>query len=785
MPEINDDVNLTASTTNDDANGSEEDADPPNESIECDTVVRSVDIGIPGNDVEIPTINDDEEPSSPPLSNPDVAANVDVVSTEEMPRRKSKALPDCVNIQCSGLSNEFIEAPQYVLSHYRVNKKTKTIYVCDDCYDAAVEVYEKLCSALEDHQPLLCHKFPSPPELVEILDSSDEETDENGVTAAAGEFEQQTLDLIASDLEQIISDTFSRVNIDQQMKWSHSILAQQIEKQEREAQEINESLRSIQQLADAMHSRLYQSTSIFIEEMPSWDSTTNNEVQLADANYPPGGEYIPAPVDTVSLFYSVRQKMLAAWAPCRVIDLPVVGSDKPQYKVKFLRPIKNVLTKSVAGIQLAYGTAPKVRLHVGARVIALFNMSATNENRNLLLPTKEPHRFSFFPGIVAEPLQKYNGWRYLIFFDDGYTQYVQHENVRVVCERSAKVWENVHPASSEFIRQYLEQFNSQRPMVQVRLNQRMQTELNGKWLNAKVSQIDGSLVRMVFDEGKRVEWIYRGSTRLAPLFREHQQQMNKMVTPSTPGKRSDPAIEYITIDDHHNPVSEKRSTDQPTTPSQRPKQAQRPSIMQQIQQQQQQQQEQDEKDQEQTQADDQEPKMQQEPVPEPAPQPEKRAVARKSTARPAPTVNNLNNATIYVDDDNKPKGKVVYYTAKRHLPPRKFDAHICAPTCLYTVTYNLSSYSPLSKPLLSGWERQICKSKSKKMVIYRAPCGRRLRNMIELHRYLRLTNCSLNVENFDFDYSIHCLAEYVIEKCIIQKSVSIIEHATRIAKVVT
>lgn len=41
--------------------------------------------------------------------------------------------------------------------------------------------------------------------------------------------------------------------------------------------------------------------------------------------------------------------------------------------------------------------------------------------------------------------------------------------------------------------------------------------------------------------------------------------------------------------------------------------------------------------------------------------------------------------------------------------------------------------------------------------------------MGELHRYLRMTNCSLNVENFDYDFMIHCLAEYVIDTCIINK----------------
>jgi len=35
-----------------------------------------------------------------------------------------------------------------------------------------------------------------------------------------------------------------------------------------------------------------------------------------------------------------------------------------------------------------------------------------------------------------------------------------------------------------------------------------------------VTRVDASLVHMFFEKDKRVEWIYRGSTRLEPLFTE-------------------------------------------------------------------------------------------------------------------------------------------------------------------------------------------------------------------------------------------------------------------------
>lgn len=704
-----------------------------------------------GAEEEVVTASSDDAPSTPNLYDitlglpSDEMGEIDEIGrtngTPEMVRGPSKPSKDCVNFGCPKRSAEYFEAPLFIQSHYHANKKLKSLHVCAECYDAACERYEELCGALEDQQPLLLIEIPRPPELVEILDSSDEESDTKPVVRnhEKGDFDQDTLDLIENDLEDILSNTLKKVNIDQQMKWNLQILQHRFQSQEQETNDLQSDFRNLQKIADEMHTALYKSTNIFIEEQPSWDSMTGKEVQLASSTYPPHGVYIPPKIDQFSLYYAVRQKVLSAWVPCKIIEMPTEnpeGDEKPTYKVKFLRTVKNVLTRSVPASNLAYGTAPSVRLNVGVRVIALFNTSAvlprgtTKETTNLL-------RYNFYPGIIAEPLQRYNGWRYLIFFDDGYAQYVLHENVRVVCESSVHVWENVHPSSSEFIQNYLKQFSSRRPMVQVRKNQRMMTESNGKWQNARVSDVDGSLVQMAFEDGKRLEWIYRGSTRLGPLFREKQTLKNASTSTT---KRNEPFIEYIVIDDDTSVVQHEPSIVKPPEPSPQsqrtfPAQAARDT---------------------------------------PQQQEQKRAVARKSTTVPQrPAVQHLNNSTIYVDEDNRPKGKVVYYTAKKHLPPRKFVPHDCGTSCLYEVTYNLSSYSPLSKPLLSGWERQICKSKAKKVVAYRAPCGRRLRNMSELHQYLRMTNCSLNVENFDFDYAIHCLAEYVIDTCIVQKNVSI------------
>lgn len=111
-------------------------------------------------------------------------------------------------------------------------------------------------------------------------------------------------------------------------------------------------------------------------------------------------------------------------------------------------------------------------------------------------------RFSYFPSTDRVPLYCQNEYvllalqlekflliaeclvlyRYLVFFDDGYAQYVTHEKILLVCESSRNVWEDIHPDSKEFIRKYLEQY-PERPMVKLQQGQIVKTEWNGNTLS--------------------------------------------------------------------------------------------------------------------------------------------------------------------------------------------------------------------------------------------------------------------------------------------------------------
>uniref|UniRef100_A0A1A9X4V2 Histone-lysine N-methyltransferase eggless n=1 Tax=Glossina brevipalpis TaxID=37001 RepID=A0A1A9X4V2_9MUSC len=639
---------------------------------------------------------------------------------------------ECINYECPHNHKQYLQAPLWALSYFHVNKKKfKCQYVCVVCYDMSLDMYEEFCGLLNAKYPLLTKDIPTGrQEFVEIIDSSDEEDASEAAKIAEEHskpsFSKNDFLLIEDELDKVIKNVLNKVEIQSQLTWSKSILTQRLKHLEVESSRIEKDMRTLQKKADKMHEALYQCPKIKLRQLQPLDLNSGLPFSGVDAlevqQIPPVGEVERSPIQINGTYYAVKNNAIARWVPCKVIEqidsnIPSQKNAK-QYKIKFLKSQYQML-KTVPAKHLAYYEPPAVRLPTGARVIAYFDASSLTRGKD-----KVTVQSAFYPGIIAEPLKPNNKFRYLIFYDDGYTQYVYHKDVRLVCQVSENVWEDVHPASRDFIQKYLTQYSINRPMVQTQKGQSMSTQSNGYWLHARVIDIDCSLVLMQF-EGTRshTEWIYRGSLRLGPVFKEYQKSLQKHtnVPVSRLPRRTEPFIRYT--------QDEESSAQQQTEKA--------------------------------------------------------RAVARKSFGRPESItssvqgqlsqtssqmpVKHLNNSTIYVEDENKPKGKVVYYTAKRNLPPRKFVVHNCSPTCLIDITHNLSAYSPLSKPLLSGWERFILRQKIKKAIAYRAPCGKILRNMKELRNYLRLTKNILNVDNFDFSHETNCLAEYVIESAIVQK----------------
>lgn len=115
-----------------------------------------------------------------------------------------------------------------------------------------------------------------------------------------------------------------------------------------------------------------------------------------------------------------------------------------------------------------------------------------------------------------------------------------------MCEQSEKVWELIdEDGARNYIKDYIENFRKaqKRPIVDCKKGQKMITECNGQWLTTNVMEVDGSLVQVSFDGSQHSEWIYRGSTRLHPLWRR-LNGLNQTVKAT---------FEYIVIDDDKEP----------------------------------------------------------------------------------------------------------------------------------------------------------------------------------------------------------------------------------------
>lgn len=85
-----------------------------------------------------------------------------------------------------------------------------------------------------------------------------------------------------------------------------------------------------------------------------------------------------------------------------------------------------------------------------------------------------------------------------------------------------------------------------------------------------------------------------------------------------------------------------------------------------------------------------------------------------------------------------------------------FEEHKCGQKCLSNVNPNFNKReNPLKFPVMCHFQRRHAKSSviSRQLdVIYKAPCGRGLRNIDDVRHYLSQTECRfLSLDHFSFD----------------------------------
>ncbi|XP_022612444.1 histone-lysine N-methyltransferase SETDB1 isoform X2 [Seriola dumerili] len=477
------------------------------------------------------------------------------------------------------------------------------------------------------------------------------------------------------------------------------------------------------------------------------------------------------------------KKRTKTWHRGTLVAINPVGNGIFKYKVKFDKG-KSLLS----GNHVAFDYNPTLEsLYVGARVVAKY---------------KDGNLVWLYAGIVAEMPNNKNRMRFLIFFDDGYASYVTLPELYPVCRPLKRTWEDIEDGSCrDFIEEYITAYPS-RPMVLLKVGQIIKTEWEGTWWKSKVEEVDGSLVKILFLDDKRSEWIYRGSTRLEPMFnlkmttantQEKKLAGQQRTRPNMGALRSKGPVVQYTSDGHVGASPAKTPQATLSQPSQTPQNQQHQQHQQRPQPPQPQQTQQ----------------TQQSPQPVHPVQPprvdNKHQMAKKSTSPFVPGVGGTHASKVMqalspspsnlpgIRLLNAPNTPMPTFTQsyQRQLPtlapappsmthamatiPHQpsyraptdrifYLAHTCQPACLNRIRPAKADMhrgkNPLLTPLLYDFRRMTGRRKvNRKMsfhVIYKAPCGLCLRNMAEIQHYLFQTRC-------DFIFlEMFCLDPYVL-----------------------
>ncbi|XP_060533636.1 histone-lysine N-methyltransferase eggless isoform X2 [Cylas formicarius] len=591
------------------------------------------------------------------------------------------------------------------------------------------------------------------PLLSQKIDDSDEEDNPNSEMEYMSD---ENFKFISDNIENILLETIDKFDVKNQIDKERAFLTQRAKQVEADCEELETKVKDVRTCLDKIQIDLYnqfrpdlrmlKGISIMDDYTVSpiiqirAEITPNLEMQrkstrLHNSKDELGSPLTKTPIKTEveipkdlpinslldkplpqidSIYYITRKNnSQASWIKARLQQVipPNTNYNGQVWPATTYRlvELKQQRERLLSGKDVAYMTACKSRLAVGTRVISVFKDS------NQLVEAKQPKSDPYYAGIVGEHPVESNKYRYLIFFDIGYSQYVSHSGINLVFEASANVWEDMPADQRPFIKKYLE--SQDRPMVKLLKHQTVRVEYNAKWWPCAVINVDCSLVQVRFSSLKRTEWIYRGSTRLNPMFREEQAATNRHT-----GLRG----RKIGHNESASVVQYTRNTDFIQN-SQSPTENNSSTV---------------------------------------------RAVARKSTAQPH--ANAAPNVVPFLPPVNKtpanvtgPTSKIMYFTPRdQQVTKREYRPHECSPACKAYLTHNftkLRGHNPLSKPLLCGWARMTLKDRGRKEIIYKAPCGRMIRDIGEIHYYLRVTESEMTVDLFDFNHMVRCLAEFSVE----------------------
>ncbi|XP_045118672.1 histone-lysine N-methyltransferase eggless-like isoform X3 [Portunus trituberculatus] len=653
----------------------------------------------------------------------------DDVLVDENPKKKgttttttpgsNKRAFRCLNSDCRTEEN-LIQAEEYVRRYFGVLPYPKKKRVCESCLSEAQQQQDSLVNCLISDRLLLAEKIP-PPKTTVVLTDSDSDPSDNEESGLETEYVFEEEDGIS--LEETILALTKELGLHRQVSDGAKHLEDELLKIQDSFSKLESEYSKTETSLDSVRKDFYNTfrleimwqqpldigpSSTLTQQDGSGEVIAESSVVVPNENLPPVGPLQRWELAPNEMVYAMKYSLFARWVQAQIMEVETRKPNNTNYRIRYNRNAKGGgLPRIIPGRQLAYYEPCATRIPVGTRIIAKYK---DDDPKNTTISG------SFYVGIVAEIPTVANKYRYLIFFDDGYAQYVHHADIRVVSESSACSWEDVSSDSREFIKEYLQMY-PERPMVRLQKWNYVKTEWNGRWWRAQVKEVDGSLVKMFFPplEG-RCEWIYRGSTRLSPLFHKKMniqaqaEQPVRTIRRRTAALPSRAVVEYGTFGQDQDldgaaPAVSAPSSEMPGQP---------------------------------------------------------RSVARKSTSRPSRPGTPPKEVLLKVEQESRG------FTNQHSFQDKvvKFTNHLCTSQCLGAGD-SMKKYkglSPLLQPLLFGWRRQfvkICrKTVNRYEIYYTAPCGRRLGSIEDVFKYLLMTESNLEVDCFSFELSVMVTHEW-------------------------
>lgn len=422
---------------------------------------------------------------------------------------------ECVNTSCNAKSTKYVKASNFILKYFYAKEKKGLQYICKRCNSKALQSIFSMNDMLLKGEALLNFNRPKKSELVQLIDSSDDE-DKEEPTHEESSLDEETCELIDGSLDSTIEYVLKQVDISGQIQRNEQVLKSKIDKIDNQIDFLLGGLRGLQVDADMIGQKIYSCTKVNYKHVAPIDC--GNLVLTDASNYVPAIGPIEFPEVMVnSLYYGQVKDALSPWVKGKI----VYKENPSVYSFSFASNGK-IVQKSMPKKHLAYLEPPDKRADTGARVIALYD--------TFKLQGKPQGNMCWMVGIIAEPAKSQNKYRYLIFFDNGYAQYVTHSNIRLICGPASQAWEDVHISNRIFIKDYLQQYQVHRPMVRTQIGQKMLVRWDGRFFSSTVVDIDCSLIQMQSDRSSyKLEWLYRGSKRLEPVYKAYRkEQCEKM-----------------------------------------------------------------------------------------------------------------------------------------------------------------------------------------------------------------------------------------------------------------